>query len=81
VGGGYNSYVGKSGLFADFGTEVQFGKNVRLGYFYSTRQAEQIYTSYSGPKGIHEFMLKFIPNPERFSEILIRLNHWKSFFS
>jgi type IX secretion system PorP/SprF family membrane protein len=67
VGGGYNSFSAKVD-YLQLTAEVQLGKNVRLGYFYSTRQAEQIYTSYSGPKGIHELMLKFIPNPKGFQK-------------
>jgi type IX secretion system PorP/SprF family membrane protein len=67
VGGGYNSFSAKVN-YLQLSAEVQTGKNVRLGYFYSTRQVEQIYTSYSGPKGIHELMLKFIPNPSGFQK-------------
>lgn len=67
VGGGYSSMSAKVD-YLQLTAEVQLGKNVRLGYFYSTRQAEQIYASYSGPKGIHELMLKFIPNPKGFQK-------------
>lgn len=67
VGGGYNSFSAKVN-YLQLSAEVQTGKNVRLGYFYSTRQVEQIYTTYSGPKGIHELMLKFIPNPSGFQK-------------
>ncbi|MCE6992905.1 PorP/SprF family type IX secretion system membrane protein [Dyadobacter sp. CY323] len=65
VGGGYNSFSAKVD-YLQLSAEVQFGRNVRLGYFYSTRQVEQIYSNYSGPKGIHELMLKFVPNPTGF---------------
>ena len=65
LGGGYNSFSAKVD-YLQFSAEVQLGGNVRLGYFYSTRQVEQIYTSYSGPKGIHELMLKFVPSPKGF---------------
>lgn len=54
--------------FLQLSAEVQVGNNVRLGYFYSTRQVEQIYTYTTGPKGIHELMLKFIPNPSGFQK-------------
>lgn len=67
AGGGYNSFSAKVN-YLQVSAEVQAGKNVRLGYFYSTRQVEQIYASYSGPKGIHELMLKFIPNPGGFQK-------------
>jgi len=65
AGGGYKSFTAKVD-YLQISAEVQAGKNVRLGYFYSTRQAEQIYASYSGPKGIHELMLKFVPSPTAF---------------
>ncbi|TLV03618.1 PorP/SprF family type IX secretion system membrane protein [Dyadobacter luticola] len=67
VGGGYNAVSAKVN-YLQLTAEVQVGKNVRLGYFYSTRQVEQIYTTYSGPKGIHELMLKFVPNPKGFQK-------------
>lgn len=67
VGGGISGFAAKVD-YLQLTAEVQAGKNVRLGYFYSTRQAEQIYASYSGPKGIHELMLKFIPNPKGFQK-------------
>ncbi len=67
VGGGYNSASAKVD-YLQLTVEAQVGRNVRLGYFYSTRQAEQIYAQYSGPKGIHELMLKFIPNPKGFQK-------------
>lgn len=67
VGGGYNAVSAKVD-YLQLTAEVQIGRNVRLGYFYSTRQVEQIYSSYSGPKGIHELMLKFIPNPKGFQK-------------
>ena len=67
MGGGDN--IGTSGInFLQLSAEVQIGKNVRLGYFYSTKQIEQIYSSYNGPKGIHELMLKFVPNPNGFQK-------------
>ncbi|GGB88889.1 hypothetical protein GCM10011325_15490 [Dyadobacter sediminis] len=67
AGGGYNSFSAKVN-YLQVSAEVQAGRNIRLGYFYSTRQAEQIYATYSGPKGIHELMLKFIPNPIGFQK-------------
>jgi type IX secretion system PorP/SprF family membrane protein len=68
IGGGYKGFT-NSVDYLQLSAEVQFGKNVRLGYFYSTRQTEQVYLSYSGPKGIHELMLKFIPSPKGFQRI------------
>lgn len=67
LGGGYKGFAQKVD-YLQLTVEAQVGRNVRLGYFYSTRQAEQIYASYSGPKGIHELMLKFIPNPKGFQK-------------
>ena len=67
AGGGYNSFSAKVS-YLQVSAEVQAGKNIRLGYFYSTRQVEQIYATYSGPKGIHELMLKFTPNPGGFQK-------------
>jgi type IX secretion system PorP/SprF family membrane protein len=66
--GGRMSAVSSKVNFLQLSAEVQVGNNVRLGYFYSTRQVEQIYTHSSGPKGIHELMLKFIPNPAGFQK-------------
>jgi type IX secretion system PorP/SprF family membrane protein len=66
VGGG-NSYGTPNINYVQLSAEVQVGKNVKLGYFYSTRQAE-IITTYSGPQGLHELMLKFTPNPNGFSK-------------
>ncbi|WP_051663992.1 PorP/SprF family type IX secretion system membrane protein [Dyadobacter crusticola] len=65
AGGGYTAFSSKVD-YLQLSGEVQVGRNVRLGYFYSTRTAEQIYASYTGPKGIHELMLKFVPNPKGF---------------
>jgi type IX secretion system PorP/SprF family membrane protein len=65
LGGGYKNFPSKVD-YLQLSAEVQVGRNVRLGYFYSTRTAEQIYASYTGPKGIHELMLKFVPNPKGF---------------
>lgn len=67
VGGGYR-YMSSKVDYLQLTVEAQVGRNVRLGYFYSTRQAEQIYAQYAGPKGIHELMLKFIPNPKGFQK-------------
>lgn len=67
AGGGYKSFSAKVD-YLQISAEVQAGRNIRLGYFYSTRQAEQIYASYSGPKGIHELMLKFVPSPNGFQK-------------
>ena len=67
MGGG--DRIGTSGInFLQLSAEVQVGKNIRLGYFYSTKQIEQIYLVNSGPKGIHELMLKFVPNPNGFQK-------------
>ncbi|WP_221393184.1 PorP/SprF family type IX secretion system membrane protein [Dyadobacter sp. NIV53] len=67
MGGG--AKTGGTGInFLQFTAEVQVGKNIRLGYFYSTKQIEQIYSTNSGPKGIHELMLKFVPNPNGFQK-------------
>jgi type IX secretion system PorP/SprF family membrane protein len=65
AGGGYKSFSAQVD-YLQLSAEVQAGRNIRLGYFYSTRQAEQIYASYSGPKGVHELMLKFVPSPSGF---------------
>jgi type IX secretion system PorP/SprF family membrane protein len=51
--------------YLQLSAEVQVGKNVKLGYFYNTKQIEVI-TPYNGPQGIHELMLKFTPNPNGF---------------
>ncbi|KAA0989005.1 PorP/SprF family type IX secretion system membrane protein [Dyadobacter aurulentus] len=67
MGGGYTGLSSKVD-YLQLSAEVQVGRNVRLGYFYSTRTAEQIYASYTGPKGIHELMLKFVPNPKGFQK-------------
>jgi type IX secretion system PorP/SprF family membrane protein len=66
TGGVYNVYSSGKVNFFQLSAEVQAGKNVRLGYFYNTRQIEQI--GYSGPKGIHELMLKFVPSPNGFQK-------------
>lgn len=73
VGGTYRAGGGRSsgGTNIDYlqlSAEVMVGRNVRLGYFYSTKQIEQIYTYVTGPKGIHELMLKFVPNPNGFQK-------------
>ncbi|MCF2500540.1 MULTISPECIES: PorP/SprF family type IX secretion system membrane protein [Dyadobacter] len=67
IGGGYQSFSQKVD-YLQISAEVQAGKNIRLGYFYSTRQVEQLYANYSGPKGIHELMLKFVPSPNGFQK-------------
>ena len=67
--GGKNNAYSDSGInYLQLSAEAQLGKNVRLGYFYSTRQVEQLNMAYSGPKGIHELMLKFVPNPNGFQK-------------
>ncbi|TDE11345.1 PorP/SprF family type IX secretion system membrane protein [Dyadobacter psychrotolerans] len=67
--GGKNNVYSDAGInFLQLSAEVQLGKNVRLGYFYSTKQIEQLYTISQGPKGIHELMLKFVPNPSGFQK-------------
>jgi type IX secretion system PorP/SprF family membrane protein len=53
--------------YLQLSAEVQVGKNVKLGYFYGTKQIE-IITNYNGPQGIHELMLKFTPNPKGFTK-------------
>jgi type IX secretion system PorP/SprF family membrane protein len=65
--GGGNSYGISNINYVQLSAEVQVGKNVTLGYFYGTRQVE-IITTYNGPQGIHELMLKFTPNPSGFSK-------------
>tara|TARA_R110002124_G_scaffold119652_1_gene277479 strand:+ start:270 stop:1172 length:903 start_codon:yes stop_codon:yes gene_type:complete len=54
--------------YFQFSGEVQVGKNIRLGYLYDTKQVERLYFNQSGPKGIHELMLKFIPSPIGFQK-------------
>lgn len=66
--GGGSKFVGGNINYVQLSAEAQIGQNVRLGYFYSTRQIEQIYTTTNGPKGIHELMLKFVPNPNGFQK-------------
>jgi type IX secretion system PorP/SprF family membrane protein len=68
MGGGANSFSGSGINFLQLSGEVQVGKNVRLGYFYNSKQVEQIFTNYVGPKGVHELMLKFVPNPNGFQK-------------
>ena len=66
--GGKHQFFSQNVDYLQVSAEAQIGRNVRLGYFYSTRQVEQIYANYSGPKGIHELMLKFIPSPKGFQK-------------
>ena len=66
--GGGSSFGGSNINYLQLSAEVQVGKNVRLGYFYSTRQIEQLNLVTTGPKGIHELMLKFVPNPNGFQK-------------
>ena len=54
--------------YFQFSAEAQIGRNVRLGYFYSTKQTEAVYYQQSGPKGVHELMLKFTPSPNGFQK-------------
>ncbi len=65
--GGANKFSTSKVNYLQLSAEVQVGKNVKLGYFYGTRQVE-IITPYNGPQGIHELMLKFTPNPEGFQK-------------
>jgi type IX secretion system PorP/SprF family membrane protein len=65
--GGGNSFGASNINYLQLSAEMQVGKNVKLGYFYGTKQVE-IITTYNGPKGIHELMLKFTPNPIGFSK-------------
>jgi type IX secretion system PorP/SprF family membrane protein len=65
--GGGNSFGSSNINYLQLSAEVQVGKNVKLGYFYGTKQIE-IITTYNGPKGIHELMLKFTPNPNGFQK-------------
>lgn len=67
AGGGY-SYGGSNINYLQLSAEVMVGRNVRLGYFYSTKQIEQFNAVGTGPKGIHELMLKFVPNPNGFQK-------------
>ncbi|MDQ6476800.1 PorP/SprF family type IX secretion system membrane protein [Dyadobacter sp. LHD-138] len=67
TGGGY-SYGGSNINYLQLSAEVMVGRNVRLGYFYSTKQIEQFNATSSEPKGIHELMLKFVPNPNGFQK-------------
>ncbi len=66
IGGG-NDFSSSNINYLQLSGEVQVGKNVKLGYFYGTKQIEVI-TPYNGPKGIHELMLKFTPNPSGFQK-------------
>jgi len=66
--GGGSSYGGSNINYLQLSAEVMVGRNVRLGYFYSTRQVEQLNLVRTGPKGIHELMLKFVPNPNGFQK-------------
>jgi len=68
MGGGANAFSDSGINFLQLSGEVQVGKNVRLGYFYNSKQVEQIFANYSGPQGIHELMLKFVPNPNGFQK-------------
>ena len=65
--GGGSSFGSSNINYLQLSAEVQVGKNVKLGYFYGTKQVE-IITTYNGPKGIHELMLKFTPNPSGFQK-------------
>lgn len=67
AGGGY-SYGGSNINYLQLSAEAMVGRNVRLGYFYSTKQIEQFNAVGTGPKGIHELMLKFVPNPNGFQK-------------
>jgi type IX secretion system PorP/SprF family membrane protein len=66
--GGAYSFGGDPINFLKLSAEAQIGRNVRLGYFYSTKQIEQLNIVSNGPKGIHELMLKFVPNPNGFNK-------------
>ncbi|MCE7041636.1 PorP/SprF family type IX secretion system membrane protein [Dyadobacter sp. CY312] len=68
MGGGANAFSNSGINFLQISGEVQVGKNVRLGYFYNSKQVEQIFTTYTGPQGVHELMLKFVPNPNGFQK-------------
>ncbi|REA63240.1 hypothetical protein DSL64_06395 [Dyadobacter luteus] len=68
MGGGSNAFSQSGINFFQLSGEVNVGKNVRLGYFYNSKQVEQIFTNYTGPKGVHELMLKFVPNPNGFQK-------------
>jgi type IX secretion system PorP/SprF family membrane protein len=68
MGGGLNAFSQSGINFFQLSGEVNVGKNVRLGYFYNSKQVEQIFTNYTGPKGVHELMLKFVPNPNGFQK-------------
>jgi len=66
--GGGSSFGGSNINYLQLSAEVMVGRNVRLGYFYSTKQVEQLNLVTTGPKGIHELMLKFVPNPNGFQK-------------
>ncbi|WP_229235994.1 PorP/SprF family type IX secretion system membrane protein [Dyadobacter tibetensis] len=66
--GGKPAYSSEAVNYFQISGEVQVGPNVRLGYNYNSRQAEQQYISAQGPKGIHELMLKFTPSPVGFQK-------------
>ncbi|PWJ58405.1 type IX secretion system PorP/SprF family membrane protein [Dyadobacter jejuensis] len=75
IGVGASYRVGGKSQFADqpvdylqLSAELQVGRNVRFGYFFSTRQTEQSLYNTQGPQGIHELMLKFIPSPVGFQK-------------
>jgi type IX secretion system PorP/SprF family membrane protein len=64
-GGGASKFGLEAVNYFQFTGEVSIGKNVRIGYFYNTKQVE-ILLPYGGPQGVHEIMLKFTPNPSSF---------------
>lgn len=64
-GGASQSGIEAAVNYFQFTGEVSIGKNVRIGYFYNTKQVE-IILPYGGPQGVHEIMLKFTPNPSSF---------------
>jgi len=66
--GGASTFGGDNINYLQLSAEAQIGKNIRLGYFYSTRQVEQTNIVSNAPKGIHELMLKFVPNPNGFQK-------------
>lgn len=67
LGGGMKNSSISNNHF-QFAGEVQVGSNIRLGYLYNTKQVEMLYLKQTGPKGIHELMLKFIPSPSGFQK-------------
>ncbi|WP_247231673.1 type IX secretion system membrane protein PorP/SprF [Telluribacter sp. SYSU D00476] len=53
--------------YLQLSAEVQVSNNVRVGYMFNSRAIERgSLTSNTAPAGMHELMLKFVPNPSGF---------------